>query len=168
MLWKHSWSMPRAGAGLPPRTVCLCLFPQPIPSSPSNPRHPAPPEDSCPETGASEIPRGNPLALQLTCQSLGEVRYVFRRLCLCLLSLPPTSGWSLVLPDSISCLPHPRLSGRLPDGAPLGHICSLFGKQQLNSSAELTACSPRQFASCSAANASLAFQGDVNSAAFKG
>lgn len=71
-------------------------------------------------------------------------------------------------PDSISCLSHPLQSGRLPDGAPLGHICSLFGKQRLNSSAELTACSPRQFASCSVANASLAFQGNVISAALKG
>lgn len=69
---------------------------------------------------------------------------------------------------SISCLSHPPRSGRLPDGAPLGHIRSLFGKQRLNSSAELTACSPRQFASCSVANASLAFQGNVISAALKG
>lgn len=43
----------------------------------------------------------------------------------------PKSGWSFTLPDSISRLSHPFPSGRLPDGAPLGHICSLFGKQGL-------------------------------------
>lgn len=43
----------------------------------------------------------------------------------------PKSGWSFTPPDSISRLSHPLPSGRLPDGAPLGHICSLFGKQGL-------------------------------------
>lgn len=138
----------------------ICLFVLLCPAHPLSPV--IPPQESRPST-TSAVPRGHPLVSNAR-HSFGEIYYVF----LHSLSLPPRSGWGFALCDSISRSLHPCWSGRLPDGAPLGHICSLFGKQRLNSSAELTACSLRQFASCRAANASLAFQGDVISAAFKG
>lgn len=141
------------------------------PTRPTFPEHPTSPSTTSGQPHRDESIRGSsgkssPPPIYLSVLGGGS-------LCLpqaaSLLAFPSShDGWSLALPDSISCPPHPRRSGRLPGGAPFGHICSWFGKQQLNSSAELTACSPRQFASCSAANASLAFQGDVNSAAFKG
>lgn len=149
LLGSHSWALR------------ICLSDLLCPAHPLSPV--MPPQESCPGHNISSS-SGKSSPFQCAHHSFGEIYYIFLRS----LFLSPRSGWSFTLHDSISSSLHPLRSGRLPDGAPLGHICSLFGKQRLNSSAELTACSLRQFASCRAANASLAFQGDVISAAFKG
>lgn len=109
----------------PPQLLPLSRAQFPVPAS--FPAHPAQPEKQ-PQSNKADTPQGNPLPSNLPASCLGRIIICF---------FPgfffssPKSGWSFTPPDSISRLSHPLPSGRLPDGAPLGHICSLFGKQGL-------------------------------------
>lgn len=129
---------PRVGSSLcssaalpaaPSLSFSLCssfLSPEPAPSACILPNPSSTTRRAAPKQGRDSS--GKPSSLQFTCQLFGEDYYMFFPR---LFFPSPKSGWSFRLPDSISRLSHPLPSGRLPDGAPLGHICSLFGKQGL-------------------------------------
>lgn len=118
----------------------------PVPASP--PTHPAQPEGQ-PQTTRQSLLRKT---LQFTCQLFGEDYYMF--LPRLFFSLPQS-----VVGVSQRLTASPAVpKWQVARWCPIRSHLLIVWQTGLNSSAELTACSPRQFASCSVANASLAFQ----------